>query len=67
MSGGAQNDPLDLGLQVTEVQTRIFLKLVFDIWEVLERHNQLSPGTDPPGADLHSQTSGRLSWPGRIL
>lgn len=55
MSGSVQDDQPEWGEQISDAQTRIFLKLAFDIWEILEQHNQLSLNSDPPAADRHSQ------------
>jgi hypothetical protein len=39
-------------------QTRIFLKLVFDVWEALEKYDQYFLSTDPPRSSLLRQTRG---------
>jgi len=58
----AESESPELGQQVTDAQTRIFLKLVFDIWEALERYNQFSasigvfPSKDQPTVDRPSPT-----------
>ncbi len=43
----------ELGRLVADAQTRIFLKLVFDIWQTLEHHNQYFVNGDPT-ADIPS-------------
>ena len=42
MSDSAHKDYRELGQEVADAQTRIFLKLVFDILEVLEKYDECS-------------------------
>jgi hypothetical protein len=42
MSARAHKDSWELGRQVADAQTRIFLRLVFDILERLEKYDQCS-------------------------
>jgi hypothetical protein len=42
MTDSARKDSWELGQQVADEQTRIFLKLVFDIMEVLGKYDECS-------------------------
>jgi len=56
----------ELGRQVEDEQTRVFLKLVFQLWEGLEKCKQGSIISDPPAANQQSQTRSRASGSGRM-
>ncbi len=56
----------ELGRQVEDEQTRIFLKLVFQLWEGLEKYKQGSIISDTPAANQQSQTRSRASGSGRM-
>jgi len=56
----------ELSLQVEDEQTRIFLKLVFELWEGLEKYKQGSIISDTPAANQQSQTRSRASGSGRM-
>jgi hypothetical protein len=56
MSDNVNKKLPELSLQVAEVQNRIFMKLVFDIWELLEKYNHYPPVSDPPTAVRHLQS-----------
>jgi hypothetical protein len=45
----------ELCQQVADAQTRMFLELVFDIWEVLEKHAHTPGGYEPELPDGQSQ------------
>jgi len=47
MNGSAQKDRLELGQEAEATQTRIFLRLVLDIWEVLEKYQGCSVSGGP--------------------
>jgi len=52
-----QNEP-GLGHEAIDAQTRIFLNLVFDVWEALEKYDQYFLSTDPPRSAAQWETNG---------
>lgn len=59
MNDNSSMDWPELSQQVAEAQTRIFLKLVFDLWEALEKYDQYSIRNDPRTAER--KLSGRAA------
>jgi hypothetical protein len=56
MSDSVHKDWTELGRPVSDSQTRIFLRLVFDIWEALEKYDQRFVTVDPSPLARQSQT-----------
>ncbi len=79
MNGSVQKDGLQLGQEVEAAQTRIFLRLVLDIWEVLEKYQPYSVNGErfgePPSTERGSETGatsvkvreGSMIRKGRVL
>jgi hypothetical protein len=57
---GHKKDRRELGPKVADAQTRIFLKLVFDLWEALEEYDQdcLSRDSASVGRQLRTRRAG---------
>jgi hypothetical protein len=67
MSGSVQKGCSQLGQEVAEAQTRIFLRLVFDILEVLEKYDQCSLTANDGPQIAKRETDQRVPQPEGIL
>lgn len=67
MTDSAHKDSWELGQQVADEQTRIFLRLVFDIMEVLEKYDKCSITANHSRQLGKRETEQRGPRPERIL
>lgn len=67
MSASAHKDSWELGVEVADAQTRIFLRLVFDILQVLETYDQCSITANHRPQITKRKTDKSVPQPERVL